>query len=126
QKVFVADNQPSVVVSVSGMASLLIRRGALIASASIVVAIACSTPYREDARKLDPRTADAEADRDAGVDATDSCDQDGDGFRAANAICGGDDCDDEDARAHPNAGFVAAVPPASTNGDWDCNGVLEK
>lgn len=83
----------------------------------------CSTPYGEETREPEP---DAEAAEDADVDAMDPCDQDRDGFRAANALCGGDDCDDGDPRAHPNADFVAAAPPATTNGDWNCDGVIEK
>lgn len=63
---------------------------------------------------------------DAGIDAPDAkdpCDEDGDGHRRID--CGGDDCDDDDKRTHPDAGFVSDFAAAPRFGDWNCNGVLE-
>lgn len=55
-----------------------------------------------------------------------TCDCDGDGHKAKGAPCGGDDCDDDDPRAHPGADFVCDKPnPLTTKGDWDCNGVVD-
>jgi hypothetical protein len=62
----------------------------------------------------------------SGADAR-ACDQDGDNDNAPGAVCGGNDCDDHDARAYwgePN--FLTYTPTTTTNGDWNCNGVLEK
>jgi hypothetical protein len=54
-----------------------------------------------------------------------ACDQDQDGYLAMGT-CGGNDCDDQDGRAHPGAGFVTDLPHPPTNGDWNCDGALEK
>ncbi len=121
------------------------RRAALIWIAILVgAAFACSSSYSgeeapatatpDDAGGTTPDSAapaDAASDADVAIDAgsdapADPCDQDRDGFRAATASCGGDDCDDSDSRAHPgDGGFVAAAPGAS-NGDWNCNGAVER
>ncbi len=94
-----------------------------------------------EAGPLEDATADASEDApedvrpdvlilgDAGsdVDGGDPCDRDQDGYKAKGGSCGGDDCDDLDARAHPGlTGFFthAIFPP--TNGDWDCSGVVDK
>jgi hypothetical protein len=52
------------------------------------------------------------------------CDCDEDGFLAKR--CGGDDCDDFDLRAKPDAGFRSDPPSAGSNGDWNCNGTPER
>ncbi len=54
-----------------------------------------------------------------------SCDRDYDGYRS-KACDGGDDCDDLDKRAHPNADFREEIGVPPTNGDWNCNGTVEK
>jgi len=77
---------------------------------------------------------DAAGDEDAGADAgpldagpdVDPCDRDRDGFREKSLACGGDDCDDDDDRAHPDAGFVRATPTPKTNGDWNCDNVTTR
>lgn len=62
------------------------------------------------------------------------CDCDKDGYRSVNqdaAACDAGfakeiDCDDLDPRAHPNAGFVDAAPTPQTQGDWNCDGVVNR
>src|SRR6516162_9579868 len=49
------------------------------------------------------------------------CDRDGDGFRAMGSPCHGNDCDDDDPRAHPGASFLYDPPTEATLGDWNCN-----
>jgi hypothetical protein len=63
-----------------------------------------------------------------GQSATAPCpDADGDGYTAAS--CGGTDCNDEDARAHPGVtAWVDAVPASAPGwklGDWNCDGSVE-
>jgi hypothetical protein len=56
-----------------------------------------------------------------------ACDQDQDNDPAIGGACGGTDCDDEDPRAYkdePN--YLTALPRSTTNGDWNCNHVIEK
>lgn len=81
-----------------------------------------------------PTTEDVEAGdaSDAGVDACKApCDCDGDGDPAIGA-CGGGDCNDNDPRVSSTAGFVTAPPNVvpdggrGTNGDWNCDNVVEK
>jgi len=72
----------------------------------------------------DDAGTEASAPPDAASDAPDPCDKDRDGYRATS--CGGNDCDDDDGRAHPGAGFLTDPPQAPTNGNWDCTGVVEK
>jgi hypothetical protein len=56
-----------------------------------------------------------------------ACDQDQDMALALGGACGGQDCDDEDPRAHPGQGYLTALPRATTMyGDWNCNHVIEK
>jgi hypothetical protein len=52
------------------------------------------------------------------------CDQDRDGFLAKNPTCGGDDCDDND--PHRNPGVKSYVDTVTTDGDWNCDGTVEK
>ncbi|MEZ4237567.1 MAG: MopE-related protein [Myxococcota bacterium] len=40
---------------------------------------------------------------DSNCDGADDCDQDGDGYAAENAACGGEDCDDTNPRRYPGA-----------------------
>lgn len=62
------------------------------------------------------------------------CDCDDDGFRSASqdaAACNGSvatqtDCDDLDPRAHPDAGFVEQAPTAATQGDWNCDTLVNR
>ncbi len=63
---------------------------------------------------------------DAGDGGPDPCDRDQDGHRANTQACGGDDCNDNDARIHPGAGFVHDVPDAALLGDWNCDGTVDK
>jgi hypothetical protein len=68
---------------------------------------------------------DASTPEEASTD-VDPCDVDRDGFRSEAGTCGGADCDDNDSRAHPGAGFVSDVPPDGGKGDWNCDGVVTK
>jgi hypothetical protein len=52
-----------------------------------------------------------------------SCDADGDGALAI--ACGGDDCDDGDARVHPGQMSFFTTPAAGGGYDFDCNGTEE-
>jgi len=68
----------------------------------------------------DPCTQDA-CDTDAGTCSHEPVDADGDGYVAAEVdgeSCGGEDCDDDDDRAHPDSGNDDCE-----GGDLDCNGV---
>lgn len=56
----------------------------------------------------------------------DPCDRDRDGVRSESGGCGGTDCNDDDPRIHPGAGFVGDVPPDASAGDWDCDGVVTR
>jgi hypothetical protein len=54
------------------------------------------------------------------------CNQDGDPDPKPGGTCGGNDCDDHDARAwfgEPN--YLTYLPTPITKGDWNCNGVIE-
>jgi hypothetical protein len=54
------------------------------------------------------------------------CDQDQDHFNAKDQTCGGNDCDDHDPRAYPTEpDFLTDPPHAPTNGDWNCDGMIE-
>ena len=58
-----------------------------------------------------------------------TCDFDHDGYLAGADVstCGGNDCDDTDARANPGiVGFQYWLPLGKMNGDWNCNGMVEK
>lgn len=67
---------------------------------------------------------------DAGVPSgscSDPCDCDDDGY-AAEGTCGGDDCDDDDPRVHPEQGayFPARSDNASVGFDYDCSDAVER
>lgn len=63
---------------------------------------------------------------DAGDDAFDPCDMDHDGYKAEGGACGGNDCNDFNAKQHPGADFVTDEPDAAPFGDWNCDGNVEK
>jgi hypothetical protein len=54
------------------------------------------------------------------------CDCDNDGYLAVGDACAGNDCNDRHAGIHPNQGFIEEPPESPNNGDWDCNGTVEK
>lgn len=56
-----------------------------------------------------------------GGGAAPSCDADADGHDAIGA-CGGDDCDDESADAHPGQGAFFPAARADGSYDWNCDG----
>lgn len=62
----------------------------------------------------------------------DPCDCDGDGFVADDAVACPDaggkrrDCNDEDPRFFPDAGYVHEAPPAGQKGDWNCDGTVTR
>jgi len=61
----------------------------------------------------------------AGVDASDPCDMDHDGYKAMGA-CGGNDCNDNDPRANPGVtNYVYDEPDAAPFGDWNCDGKVD-
>jgi hypothetical protein len=63
---------------------------------------------------------------DAGDDAPiDPCDLDHDGYKAEGGACGGNDCNDHNAKQHPGADFVTDEPDAAPFGDWNCDGIVE-
>jgi hypothetical protein len=71
-----------------------------------------------------PQDAVEEQPVDAGSDAP-VCDKDGDHDLAKGAVCGGTDCDDNDARAYfGEPSFLTFTPTPVTNGDWNCDGVV--
>ena len=98
------------------------------------IAVACADPYEGDiptpAPERDSSIAPDVADEtsptsdaggsDAGAD-VDPCDRDRDGVRSQTCE-GGADCDDEDERAQPEAGFRSDEPTPKTKGDWNCDG----
>lgn len=119
-----------------------------VAAAHVVLAVACgrydeaeepadagadvAAPRSDASPPVEEDAADAGDASDAGVDACKApCDCDGDGDPALGA-CGGGDCNDNDPRVSSTAGFVTAPPPVvpeggrGTNGDWNCDNVVEK
>lgn len=52
----------------------------------------------------------------------DPCDLDQDGFRASKQECGGNDCCDYDARAHPGEQAFFTTADACGSFDYDCSG----
>jgi hypothetical protein len=54
-----------------------------------------------------------------------TCDCDGDGYLAAGAACGGDDCDDHNADVHPGQTAYFDVPTESGSFDYNCSGSVE-
>ncbi|MBX3211095.1 MAG: hypothetical protein KF850_03610 [Labilithrix sp.] len=84
---------------------------------------------------IDGSTVDALVVVDAGgkVDAAGcaSCDCDDDNYSdldkpGCDLAGGAPDCDDTDSRTHPNQGFLFDKAEPPRNGDWDCNGTVEK
>lgn len=68
---------------------------------------------------------------DASACAANVCDCDKDGyFNLEKPGCedagGKHDCDDLDSRAHPGQGYLLDPAEPPMNGDWNCNGLLEK
>jgi hypothetical protein len=58
------------------------------------------------------------------------CDVDKDGYLSNQPPCGGDDCNDHDARVNKGVGtnWIQAVPTPVAGwitGDWNCDGVVE-
>jgi hypothetical protein len=68
--------------------------------------------------------ADATGPWDAAGDAPPSvgCDDDGDGYLALDAACGGTDCCDQDAHVHPGQTSYFTKPGACGGYDYDCDG----
>jgi hypothetical protein len=67
-----------------------------------------------------------DAGADAPPDADDPCDKDHDGYKA-EGVCGGNDCNDENAQQHPGqTSFLTDEPDAAPFGDWNCDGTVEK
>ncbi len=63
----------------------------------------------------------------------DPCDCDDDGYATKDAAACADagskprtDCDDQDPRANPDAGFVKARPTDDTLGDWNCDSKVNR
>lgn len=84
-----------------------------------------------DADKPDGIVEDAGGKVDGGGCAPNDCDCDKDGYNdLAKEGCedagGQSDCDDLDSRAHPGQGFLEDPAEPPMNGDWNCNGHLEK
>ena len=85
---------------------------------------ACSCSFPDVTFAPDDATGGADAAADTSGDAVDPCDKDGDGYKAIS--CGGQDCNDDDPRMHPGAGFSADLPDAGPiPGDWNCDGTVE-
>jgi hypothetical protein len=59
-----------------------------------------------------------------------ACSCDGDEYNKPDAGCpavaGEYDCDDNDTRTHPYQGYLFDKAEPPRNGDWDCNGKVEK
>jgi hypothetical protein len=68
-----------------------------------------------------PATSDASA-GDAHGEAGTPCDQDGDGYLAMGAACGGNDCCDQDAHVHPGDTAYFTTPGACGGYDYNCDG----
>jgi len=92
------------------------------------------SPFADVVEPDSPPPIDASGER-PDIDATGCfCDCDKDGYRSASqdaAACDAGfakeiDCDDLDPRAHPKAGFVDAAPTPQTQGDWNCDGVVNR
>jgi hypothetical protein len=71
-------------------------------------------------------TMDAVAPSDAAEDSptgpATGCDDDGDGYLAVGAMCGGNDCCDQDAHVHPGQKSYFTGPGACGGFDYDCDG----
>jgi hypothetical protein len=110
---------------------------AVVTLCGFAVAVACADPYEGEIPNTEAPVRDAASAEDATSDASvepagdavadvqadvDPCsDRDKDGF-VDRACDGGTDCDDDDRRANPSAGFVRELPTLVTGGDWNCNG----
>lgn len=68
------------------------------------------------------QTADAAPDAPSEAGAV--CDQDGDGYLAVGALCGGTDCCDTDKNVHPGQTSFFTTPGACGGFDYDCNGQI--
>lgn len=60
-----------------------------------------------------------------------NCDEDNDTYAKVGGSCGGFDCNDKNRDVRPNQGFNTLTPVAGdgspgTNGDWNCNGTIER
>jgi hypothetical protein len=63
---------------------------------------------------------------DAGGDGSIDCDQDHDGYLSNSAQCGGNDCCDTDANAHPGqTAFFTTVDVGCMSWDYNCDGTQE-
>jgi hypothetical protein len=85
--------------------------------------MACSEPYGAEAP-----IEDAPIEKEC---TPSDCDCDEDGFNDLDKpgceSAGGDkDCDDTEPRARPNQDWIDTAPASAGNGDWNCNGKLEK
>jgi hypothetical protein len=87
-----------------------------------------------DAADSAPGDGAADGPHDAGPDVVDAqpvdsgpvCDNDGDHDLAKGSVCGGTDCDDDDARAYyGEPDYLTFAPTPVTKGDWNCDGVVE-
>ena len=88
-----------------------------------------------DSASFDAAVPDAPIVSDAGakVDASGctTCDCDSDGYsdltKTGCADAGGvQDCDDTDSRSRPSQGFLVELGEPPRQGDWNCNGAVEK
>jgi hypothetical protein len=103
----------------------------LLSTLASTFSLACSFPsvsYVVDADAADATTKDssvADAQDGGATPDADPCDRDHDQYLAMTCE-GGNDCDDNDDRAHPGADFSTAPPTPTTNGDWNCDKIVEK
>lgn len=84
-----------------------------------------------DAGKPGITVQDAGAKIDASACPANACDCDKDGYfdlskKGCEDAGGKTDCDDFDSRAHPGQGFLNDPAEPPMNGDWNCNGLIEK
>lgn len=120
-----------------GLASLLIV-GVVVACGRYGEAEVADTPApaAPDAAN-DVAVVDAPSSADVNVpDAADACDGpcscDGDDDGEPAIACGGRDCNDNDKRVRPTADFLPDAPIVTmtdgpgANGDWNCDGKVEK
>ena len=88
--------------------------------ASLDASVAPS-PSSSDAAPTGPSAQDDAATSEAGI----FCDLDGDGYLSAASDCGGNDCCDNDARAHPGQTSFFTTADACSSFDYDCDGKTE-
>jgi hypothetical protein len=72
----------------------------------------------------DAATVDAFVAGDTSSEAGTVCDQDGDGYLAMGAACGGTDCCDTDANVHPGQTAFFTKAGACGSFDYDCTGQI--